>query len=371
MGFLSTLSNGAGSLLGGAVSGASGLLGSLLSIGQQNKMLKAQQHENQLNRDFNSAEAQKLRDFQVQMFNMTNDYNDPSKVVQRLQSAGLNPALAFGGFQNATFGGSSAQASSSGSISPTPADMSGISNMGFAATQGALAVESTKADIELKKSQAAKNMKETSWIDRLSAVKERLDNQNINIGIKVENLTEIQAQEVCKQMELFEQQITNLKQQNANDEIQFRILTKEEAWYDIEKNQGIQESISRMQSYFENANLSKQQAYNAAMVISHEIALLDANTKASNTQASLNHTNRVSQYLENKIKTYLVNHHYKGIAEAQWKSIINGLAIQEGEVDLQNVRKVTESVMTALEVFDRASAVYTNSKGPKKIGYTY
>ena len=60
----------------------------------------------QMNNDFNAAEAQKARDFQLDMWNKTNDYNDPSAQRERLAAAGLNPALMLNG-------GSAGQASSS------------------------------------------------------------------------------------------------------------------------------------------------------------------------------------------------------------------------------------------------------------------
>lgn len=52
-------------------------------------------------REWQSEENQKDRDYQssewTRQFNMTNEYNDPSKQVQRLAAAGISPAAALGG----------------------------------------------------------------------------------------------------------------------------------------------------------------------------------------------------------------------------------------------------------------------------------
>lgn len=50
----------------------------------------------EMNNEFNAKEAQKVRDFQLEMFNRTNEYNSPAAQAQRYYEAGLNPALANG-----------------------------------------------------------------------------------------------------------------------------------------------------------------------------------------------------------------------------------------------------------------------------------
>lgn len=112
------------SWIGGA---AGGLLSSISSAISANKQIKAQKEENALNRQFNADEAQKSRDFELDMFNRTNSYNDPKQVVARLSKAGLNPALAFGGFQNAAFGGNSAAAFSNNGVGTPLPDFTGLS----------------------------------------------------------------------------------------------------------------------------------------------------------------------------------------------------------------------------------------------------
>jgi vancomycin permeability regulator SanA len=56
-----------------------------------NKTNKNNMAINQMNNDFNAAEAQKVRDFQLDMWNRENEYNTASAQRQRLSDAGLNP----------------------------------------------------------------------------------------------------------------------------------------------------------------------------------------------------------------------------------------------------------------------------------------
>lgn len=95
-----------------------------------NKTNKANMAINQMNNDFNAAEAQKARDFQLDMWNRENAYNTASAQRSRLEAAGLNPYLMMNG-------GNAGTASSVGSTSPATAapplsmqrqDFSGLTN---------------------------------------------------------------------------------------------------------------------------------------------------------------------------------------------------------------------------------------------------
>lgn len=69
-----------------------------LTQGAENRAnRKFQEEQNRLNREFQSAEAEKQRQYATEMWNKTNEYNDPSAVRERLVAAGLNPNLAMGG----------------------------------------------------------------------------------------------------------------------------------------------------------------------------------------------------------------------------------------------------------------------------------
>ncbi len=55
----------------------------------------SQGRQNRLNRQFQEKENQKARDYNTLMWEKNNEYNDPSKQMERLKNAGINPHLAY------------------------------------------------------------------------------------------------------------------------------------------------------------------------------------------------------------------------------------------------------------------------------------
>lgn len=120
-----------------------------------NKTNKTNMAINQMNNEFNAAEAEKARQFQLDMWNRTNEYNSASAQRSRLEEAGLNPYLMMNG-------GSAGTAQSAGSTSPASAspplsmqrqDFSGISNSLSSALQIANQTKETNANVQTLQSQ--------------------------------------------------------------------------------------------------------------------------------------------------------------------------------------------------------------------------
>lgn len=120
-----------------------------------NKTNKTNMAINQMNNEFNAAEAEKARQFQLDMWNRENAYNSASSQRQRLSEAGLNPYLMM-------TGGNAGIASSSGSTSPATAappismqrqDFSGLSNSLSSALQIANLTKETNANVQTLQSQ--------------------------------------------------------------------------------------------------------------------------------------------------------------------------------------------------------------------------
>lgn len=127
-------------------------VGNIVSTNKTNKNNMA---INQMNNDFNAAEAEKARQFQLDMWNRENEYNSASSQRQRLSEAGLNPYLMMNG-------GNAGIASSSGSASPASAapplamqrqDFSGLSNTLSSALQIANQTKETNANVQTLQSQ--------------------------------------------------------------------------------------------------------------------------------------------------------------------------------------------------------------------------
>jgi len=62
--------------------------------GYQNRRQSERNLQKEL--DFQMSEAQKARDFNLQMWNMSNQYNSPQQQMARLKAAGLNPNMVYG-----------------------------------------------------------------------------------------------------------------------------------------------------------------------------------------------------------------------------------------------------------------------------------
>lgn len=120
-----------------------------------NKTNKNNMAINQMNNEFNAAEAEKARQFQLDMWNRENEYNTASAQRQRLSDAGLNPYLMMSG-------GNAGTASSAGSSSPATAapplsmqrqDFSGLTNSLSTALQIANQTKETNATVQNLQSQ--------------------------------------------------------------------------------------------------------------------------------------------------------------------------------------------------------------------------
>ena len=79
----------ASGLFGGIGSVISGAIGAKTTADTNKTNLKI----NQMNNDFNAREAQKARDFQLDMWDKENEYNKASSQRKRLEEAGYNPYM--------------------------------------------------------------------------------------------------------------------------------------------------------------------------------------------------------------------------------------------------------------------------------------
>lgn len=124
-----------------------------------NKTNNANMAINRMNNEFNAAEAEKARQFQLDMWNKTNEYNSASAQRSRLEEAGLNPYLMMNGGSAGTAQSSvsSAPASASAPLSMQRQDFSGLSNTLSSALQIANQTKSTNASVQALQSQKSLN----------------------------------------------------------------------------------------------------------------------------------------------------------------------------------------------------------------------
>lgn len=120
-----------------------------------NKTNKNNMAINRMNNEFNAAEAQKVRDFQLDMWNRENEYNTASAQRQRLSEAGLNPYLMMSGGNAGTASsvGSTSPASAASPLSMQRQDFSGLSNTLSTALQISNQTKETNANVQSLQSQ--------------------------------------------------------------------------------------------------------------------------------------------------------------------------------------------------------------------------
>jgi hypothetical protein len=106
----------ASGLFGGIGSVISGAIGAKTTSDTNKTNLKI----NQMNNDFNAREAQKARDFQLDMWNRENEYNSASSQRQRLEQAGYNAYMSDAQAGTAAGMSGTSSASAAGAVSQIP-----------------------------------------------------------------------------------------------------------------------------------------------------------------------------------------------------------------------------------------------------------
>lgn len=155
----------ASGLFGGLGSVVSGAIGAKTTADTNKTNLKI----NQMNNDFNAREAQKARDFQLDMWNRENEYNSASSQRKRLEDAGYNPYMsdAQAGTAAGMSGTSAASAAGAAPQVPYTPDFQSVGvNLASALK---MMSEKKQTDIEnlnmtdLLRSQIWKNLGATDW----------------------------------------------------------------------------------------------------------------------------------------------------------------------------------------------------------------
>lgn len=155
----------ASGLFGGLGSVVSGAIGAKTTADTNKTNLKI----NQMNNDFNAREAQKARDFQLDMWNKENEYNSASSQRKRLENAGYNPYMnaAQAGTATGMSGTSAAAAAGAAPQVPYTPDFQSV-GVDLASALKMMS-EKKKTDIEnlnmsdLLRSQIWQNLGATDW----------------------------------------------------------------------------------------------------------------------------------------------------------------------------------------------------------------
>lgn len=200
----------ASGLFGGVGSVISGAIGAKTTADTNKTNLKI----NQMNNDFNAREAQKARDFQLDMWDRENQYNSASSQRSRLEAAGYNPYMsdAQAGTASGMSGTSAATAAGAASQIPYTPDFQSVGvNLASALK---MMSEKKQTDIEnlnmsdLLRSQIWRNLGATDWRNAspeareynlsqgrkaaelgMASLEENLSNQRWSNNLLVANIT--------------------------------------------------------------------------------------------------------------------------------------------------------------------------------------
>lgn len=271
--------------LAAAVGVGTDVFNAIWQSGQNDKMIEAQQAENQKNRDFNKQMAEQANLWNIQQWQRQNDYDLPINQIMRMKQAGLNPDLMYSGGGNATGlpGFSSSGASSSGGISPvSPAQLS---------LQNTLAVERQRAEIDNIKADTDKTKAEGSiaWSDakvRDALNSGVLESQGVTIDLtrSQKNVSDYQARTLARGLDKMDAEIDNLR--TAGEEARARIANLEQDEI-FKKLQNLyssrqfeltcQEIASRTALNYAQARAVAMNATTAQALANSQISLNDAN----------------------------------------------------------------------------------------------
>lgn len=201
-------------LLAGIATGIGALGGALFGKKSTDSANKTNLSINQMNNDFNAREAQKARDFQLDMWNRENQYNSASSQRKRLEEAGYNPYMsdAQAGTASGMSGTSAASAAGAAPQIPYTPDFQSVGvNLASALK---MMSEKKQTDIEnlnmsdLLRSQIWRNLGATDWRNAspeareynlsqgrkaaelgMASLEENLSNQRWSNNLLVANIT--------------------------------------------------------------------------------------------------------------------------------------------------------------------------------------
>ena len=155
-----------------AVIGAIGAVaGAGISAASNSSANRKNQSINQMNNEFNAREAEKARQFQLDMWNKQNEYNTPSNQRKLRSQAGYNP---YFGFDESTgvagSVGSTSQASAAQPLQVNPMDYSSLANglaraaqMSYESRQSNAMTDNLQSQKDVNQAQAYQLMSNIDW----------------------------------------------------------------------------------------------------------------------------------------------------------------------------------------------------------------
>lgn len=377
-----------------ALTGGLGFLGSIYSNSKQSDnidyQLAAQQKENQLNRDWQTQEAEKARQFTAQQVVQQNQfqsdlqaqqqkynlesmkqqayYNSPVYQRQQLQAANINPQVYFG--QQSSFGGSSAQSGGTPSA-PSPASGANVGSVGglspvsyqpigtsIASILGALG--SSLRDV----AQAKKLGIEADWLPKQIRAQVR----NLDKDTNLKSLLYV-GQHIHNQIENAKiPYAVKMAEADLYKSLATIDLTSEQTLTEKTK-QAVNQSLDRLQNALEKLN--SREAEKLGLEMPYYVSLIKAKINESSAaaeehkaSAGLKVSETEAQDMANQVRQYGLDEEkvstlFKWITEYDLDNAKRSKAIQEwvriqtmlnAERNSDNLRKINSSLQNLFDL---------------------
>jgi len=340
-----------------------------------------------------AQEAQKQRDFQLDMWNRNNEYNKPDEQMKRLEEAGINPWQSMGNSSVASGNSSLAQPSGFGPSPAHPAT-SALSSLGLAADVLGKIAQANKdgADTNrvntLLQTELEKLIAEKNFVS-LQAARQAIENSNLPHIMKkqLDKLTtEIELNKIGKEevQERINEIISrsNLNNQQAalvykyGERIQESIIAKNNA----EANQANENAVdmretraSRVAKNIADANRANEEANDLRLTRQYRIDNMDADTsfkkslsRINNLEADIRDANKAQEITRN-LNDYL-NEIYQAdiLTSTQAQSLVLlqvELEKAAKEADWKTFNQIVESMKDIAITFGSAAVGFNTIKG--------
>lgn len=204
----------------------------------------------------------KQNDWNLNMWNMTNEYNTPAEQVKRMREAGLNP-LYYG-----LDGSSAGMQQSAQALGYDRASARGLTNPLQAGMEGYMSMRAASKDIELKNATIDKIKSETTGVDLDSEFKEKTMNarvDSVNLG---NSLTKETINKVKEEKKLVLERIKQTIEETKS-EIEKRGMYAAQAALDRAKEKEIVELLPYQKNLYEAQTLAQKAA--AAASFAHAL----------------------------------------------------------------------------------------------------
>lgn len=295
------------------------------------QQIRLQQEENQKNRDYNTLEAEKARQHEINMIRET-----PSLQVQGMHEAGINPQVALAHSTQVATGGSSGnqQASYSGGLSPVPYQAQNPASAFAQVAQGLSSLASAKekgANVGLIEKQV-ENMAIDSQMKKALTDGYKLSNELQKLDLKYRDK---------KLLQDIQEQVVRM----ATTTAQGKLFTEQ-----AKIQQSIDDLNRSMSNYHgQNADFLKLQVANYTVQLNSVLKLNAAQTRKANAQAA---ESSARTKTENELRGWLVGFQQAKTELAQADSFVARNTywerLEAKVAELKSMEMLPEQVATQL-----------------------